>query len=188
MRLKSLVTLLILVLVALLIWWFQLDADRTANLLATDDEKFIDAYMRDFKLTAMNAAGKTDYILSGHEFNHYNDSDIATLQQPVLHFLQAEYHWRLSAERGEINDDHNQIVLFDNVVIQQLPIQEDGPAGLRMLTERLDIDTGRQLASTSLPVEIIYRQLTLKSQGMRLNNRNAQLELLSDVAGVYDKP
>ena len=188
MGLKSLVTLLILVLVALLIWWFQLDANRTAKLLATDDEKFIDAYMRDFKLTAMNTAGKTDYTLSAREFNHYNNSDIATLEQPVLHFIQTDYQWRLSAERGEINDGHNQIMLRDNVVMQQIPMHEGATAGLRLLTERLDIDTGEQLATTSLPVQIEYRHLTLKSQGMRLDNRNSQLELLSDVAGVYVKP
>lgn len=188
MRLKSLVTLLILVLVALLIWWFQLDADRTAKLFATDDEKFVDAYMRDFKLTAMNAAGKTDYTLSAREFNHYNNSDVATLEQPVLHFIQDDYHWRLSAERGEINDSHNQIMLQDNVVMQQIPLHEGATEGLRLLTERLDIDTGAQLATTELQVQIEYRQLKMKSLGMRLDNRNGQLELLSNVAGVYVKP
>ena len=189
MRIKSLVTLLILILVALLIWWFQLDAERTAKLLAIDeDERFIDAYMRDFKLTAMNTDGKTDYTLSAREFNHYSNSDIALLEQPVLFFIQDDYHWRLSADRGEINDAHNQIVLQDNVVMQQIPLYEADTDSLKLHTERLEIDTGEQLASTELPVQIHYRKLTLESRGMRLNNRNAQLELLSNVSGVYVKP
>ncbi len=187
MRLKSLVTLLSLALIALLIWWYQLVEDRTADLLSPDNEHFIDAFMRDFKLTAMNTAGKPGYTLRAHEFNHFNDSDIADLAQPVLHLLHTDADWRLSAEQGEINDEQNQITLLNKVVMQQTT-GDDKTTGLRLLTERLNIDTRRQLASTEQIARIEYKNLRLNSRGMQLDNLNGQLKLLAEVTGVYERP
>lgn len=185
---KSLATSIILVMLALLIWWSQLDTDRAARLLSIEEEHFIDAYMRDIKLTAMNNEGKPGYILNAREFNHYNDSDIAELLEPVLVFIQDGAQWRLSAQRGEINDSHSQIVFYDDVVMQHEPTESSIVPQMRLRTQRLDIDTGAQLASTELPVVIEYRTLTMHSQGMRLNNRSGELELLANVAGVYAAP
>lgn len=192
MRIKSFFTLLSLALIALLIWWFQLVDDRAADLLAIDEEEhFIDAYMRDFKLTAMNAVGKPGYILRANKFNHYNDRDIASLQQPVLKLLQAKSNWLLSANEGEINDAQNQIVLYNQVVMLQLRPETDSDAaqsGVRLRTERLNIDTNRQLASTDLKTQIDYKHLSLSSRGIRLDNITGQLELLAEVTGVYAIP
>lgn len=188
MRLKSLFTLLSLVLVALLIWWYQLDDQRAANFLSGEDEHFIDAYMRDFILTAMSRNGTPDYTLSAYELNHYNDSDVSNLTRPVLHIIQANYHWELSAEHGEISDDYNEIVLQGNVVMQQIAPGDETVTGIRLLTEQIDINTEEQLASTELPVNIEYRQIRMQSRGMRLDSRRGRLELLAEVAGTYAYP
>jgi LPS export ABC transporter protein LptC len=191
MRLKSLFTLLSLALIALLIWWFRLVDDRPAKLLISEDQHFIDAYMRDFTLTAMNAEGKPSYTLRAHEFNHYNDRDIATLQLPVIYLEKDKSNWQLSSLEGEINDAQNQIVLYNQVVMQQIPVAEAGetvPPGVRLRTERLDIDTNQQLASTDLLTQIDYKHLSLSARGMRLDNLKGRLELLAEVKGVYDIP
>jgi LPS export ABC transporter protein LptC len=192
MRLKSLFTLLTLALIALLIWWFQLVDDRPAQLLTGEDQHFVDVYMRDLTLTAMNADGKPGYTLRAREFNHYNDRDIATLQQPVLYLEKDKSNWELSSLEGEINDAQNQIVLHNQVVMQQIAKTETGEkaaqAGVRLRTERLDIDTTRQLATTDLLTQIDYRHLSLSARGVRLDNLNGQLELLAEVRGVYAIP
>lgn len=190
MRLKSFVTLLSLTLIALLIWWFRLVDDRPVNLLTRENPHFIDAYMRDFTLTAMNAEGKPGYTLRAHEFNHYNDQDIATLQQPVLHLEHTNSNWLLSAENGEINDAQNKIVLYNKVVMQQLPAAADKnpQPGVRLRTERLDIDTTNQLATSDLLTQIDYKHISLTAHGLRLDNLKGQLDLLAQVTGVYALP
>jgi LPS export ABC transporter protein LptC len=192
MRLKSLVTLLFLVLVAFLIWWFRLVDDRPVNLLTRENPHFIDAYMRDFKLTAMNAEGKPGYTLRAHEFNHYNDQDIATLQKPVIHLEHTNSNWQLSAQDGEINDAQNQIVLYNKVVMQQLRTQagtdQNSQPGVQLRTERLDIDTNKQLATSDQLTQIDYKHVSLSSLGFRLDNLKGQLDLLAEVTGVYAVP
>jgi len=192
MRLKSLVTLLSLVLIALVIWWFRLVDDRPVNLITRVNPHFINAYMRDFKLTAMNAEGKPGYVLRARELKHYNDQDIATLQQPVLHLEHAKSNWQLSAKDGELNDAQNKIVLYNNVVMQQLPAQANADktseAGVRLRTERLDIDTKKQLATSDKLTRIDYKHVSLTSRGIRLDNLKGQLDLLAEVKGVYAVP
>ena len=192
MRLKSLFTLLSLSLFALLIWWFRLVDDRPMNLITRVNPHFIDAYMHDFKLTAMNAEGKPGYVLNGRGLKHYNDQDIATIQQPVLHLEHANSNWLLSAEDGEINDAQNEIVLYNKVVMQQLPAQANADktseAGVRLRTERLDIDTTRQLATSDQLTRIDYKHVSLTSRGIRLDNLKGQLDLLAEVTGIYAVP
>jgi LPS export ABC transporter protein LptC len=192
MRLKSLFTLLSLSLIALVIWWFRLVDDRPVNLLTRVNPHFIDAYMRNFKLTAMNADGKPGYTLRAHKFNHYNDQDIATLQQPVIHLEHANSNWQLSAQDGEINDTQNKIVLYKNVVMQQLPGQagadHTAPPGVRLRTERLDIDTNKQLVTSDQLTRIDYKHISLSSHGIRLDNLKGKLDLLAEVTGVYAAP
>ena len=192
MRLKSLFTLLSLVLIALVIWWFRLVDDRPVNLITRVNPHFIDAYMSDFKLTAMNAEGKPGYILRAHKFKHYNDQDVATLQKPVLDLEHANSKWQLSAENGKINDAQNKIVLYNKVIMQQLPVKMDtdntAEPGVRLRTERLDIDTTRQLATSDKLTLIDYKHVSLSSQGIRLDNIKGQLDLLAEVTGVYAVP
>jgi len=192
MRQKSIFTLLSLAVIALLIWWFQLVGDRPAKLLVREDRHFVDAYMRNFTLTAMNAEGKPGYTLHASEFNHYNDRDIATLQQPVIYLAKDRSNWELSSVEGEINDAQNRIVLYNDVVMKQIPVTISGEqapqTGVRLRTERLDIDTGKQLASTDLLTKIDYKNLSLSARGMRLDNLKGQLKLLAEVTGVYDIP
>lgn len=187
MRLKSLVTLLSLALIAFIIWWFQLVEDRTADLLSPDNDHFVDAFMRDFKLTAMNTTGKPGYILRAQEFNHFNDSDIADLTQPVVHLLHSDADWQLTADLGEMNDAQNQITLIHNVVVEQTP-HDDSKTGMRMLTDRLNIDTQQQLMSTEKIARIEYKNLLLNSRGFSLDNISGQLKLLAEVTGVYERP
>jgi LPS export ABC transporter protein LptC len=100
--------------------------------------------------------------------------------------------WQLSAENGSINDAQNEIVLYNKVVMQQLPTNANadktaGP-GVRLRTERLDIDTNKQLATSDKLTRIDYKHVSLSSQGIRLDNLKGQLDLLAEVTGVYAVP
>lgn len=182
---KSVYTLTIIALVALIIGWWQLDKETSTQLLVTKDEHFVDAYMQTFTLTAMNQQGKPGYTLKAKRMDHFNDSDVSNLSEPVFVFPQADGNWQVSAKNGEIDDAHNHLVLKNNVVMQQLATEGNTQATIRLETNSLSIDTREQLASTDSPVKIYHHQLELQSQGMRFDNLKGKLELLADVEGVY---
>lgn len=179
---KHLFTLSIFVLIALAFWELQ-DYENKKDVSATDegDPHFVDLFMRDFTLTAMNEDGKPGYTLQASYFEHYNDETHSLIIEPVIHLLRANGRWVISAKTGKIDDDHNLIVLDDDVVMRQ----QDAEFPIEVKTSQLEIDTGQQIARSSKVVNIIHNELKLQSTGMVLNNTSGELELLASVRGNY---
>lgn len=179
---KHLFTLSIFVLIALAFWGLQNYEDKKA-VTATDeaDPHFVDLFMRDFSLTNMDKNGNPSYTLQASYFEHYNDNTRSLIEKPVIHLLQTNNRWMISAKTGEIDNEHNIIILHEDVVMQQQ--ETDFP--VRVETSQLEIDTVSQIARSHQTVNIIHKDLHLQSEGMILNNASGVLELLANVRGNY---
>lgn len=182
---KHLFTLSVFVLIALAFWGLQNYEDKKAVTLTDEaDPHFVDLFMRDFTLTVMDENGKPSYTLQARYFEHYNDKSRSLIEEPVIHLLQTNNRWVIRAKTGEIDNDHNIIILHENVVMQQQ--ETDFP--IHVETSQLVIDTVRQIARSNQIVNIIHKELHLQSDGMILNNASGVLELLANVRGNYARP
>lgn len=179
---KRLFTLFIFAIIALSFWGLQSYEEKKAAEVSDEaDPHFADVFMRDFTLTAMDANGKPSYTLQGSYFEHYNDGSNSLIENPVIHILQANNRWVISAKTGEIDNANNLIILHDDVVMQQQ--ETDSPINVE--TSELEIDTAKQIISSSQLVNIINNEITMQSTGMILNNTTGELELLASVKGRY---
>lgn len=179
---KHLLTLSIISLIALAFWGLQdYENKKTENITNEADPHFVDIFMRDFTLTAMDENGNPGYTLQANYFEHYKDSTRSLLDKPVIHLLQANNRWIIRANNGEIDDDHKLIILHDDVTMQQQ--QTEFP--IHVETNHLEIDTENQIARSDQTVNIIHQKLRLQSKGMLLNNTSGELELLASVKGTY---
>jgi LPS export ABC transporter protein LptC len=178
----SAITLSAIAFIALAFWGMQ-SYKKKQDVTASDTVKshFVDLFMRDFTLTAMNEKGVPGHTLQASYFEHYNDNTNAHLEKPVIHLLQTENNWVISAETGEINDKQNQIILRENVIMTQL--ETEFP--IQITTSQMEIDTSRQIAKTDQPVHIAQKGLKLQSKGMILNNLSGRFELLADITSTY---
>lgn len=179
---KRLLTLSIFVIIALAFWGLQNFEEKKDEAIRDDaDPHFVDLFMRNFTLTAMNENGKPSYTLQASYFEHYNDGSNSLIEKPVIHLLQDNNNWVITAKTGEIDNDNNLIILHDDVVMQQQ--QADNPVQLE--TSQLEINTASQIARSDQQVNIIQGELKLESRGMILNNSTGELELLASVKGNY---
>ena len=179
---KQLFTLSIFAFIALAFWGLQ--SYENKNDISTADEAdshFVDLFMRDFTLTAMDKNGKPGYTLQASYFEHYKDETHSLIVEPVIHFLSSNSRWVISARTGKIDNDHKRIVLDNDVVLRQQ--ETDFP--IEVKTSQLEIDTDQQIATSTKPVNIIHNKLKLQSTGMVLNNSSGELELLARVRGNY---
>ncbi|MDH5711825.1 MAG: LPS export ABC transporter periplasmic protein LptC [Gammaproteobacteria bacterium] len=178
---KRLFTLSIII-AALIFWGSQVwEKQKIISTLESSDPHYIDVFINDFTITAMNEAGEPSYTLRARRMEHYNDNQYARLDQPFIEFRQKDQHWLISARNGEIDDDSQLITLRDDVVLQQQG--KENP--IRLETQHLEIDTRAQLAKSTETVSIIQKEFNLKSEGMILDNATGQLELLREVEGNY---
>lgn len=179
---KRLLTLSIFVIIALAFWGLQnFDGDKDKAVNDHDNPRFVDLFIRDFTLTAMNENGKPGYTLQASYFEHFNDGSNPQIEKPVLHLLQANSNWIITAKTGEIDNDNHLIILHDDVVMQQQ--QTEFP--VQVETSQLKINTRNQIARSDQAVNIIQRELKLKAKGLILNNSTGELELLASVKGKY---
>ena len=179
---KRLFSFSIIIIAALIFWGSQTWEDTKAiKDLESTDPHYVDVFIRDFTITAMNEDGQPAYILKAKLFEHYNDSSYAVISEPVINLKQGNQHWLISAKTGEIDDDNQRIILRDSVVLQQ----QNTSQPIRLETEQLEIDTHQQIAKSTQTVSIIQQEFNLQSEGMILNNASGQLELLNSVEGSY---
>jgi LPS export ABC transporter protein LptC len=179
---KRLLTLSIIVFIALAFWGLQNFDEQKDNTASNEvDSHFVDLFMHDFTLTAMNENGNPGYTLQASYFEHYNDGSNSLIEKPVIHLLQDSNSWVITAKSGEIDKDNNLIILHDDVLMQQQ--QTDTPVQIE--TSQLKINTTSQIARSDQPVNIVQGKLKLKSKGLILNNSTGVFELLASVKGNY---
>lgn len=178
---KSLFTIFAISCIALIIWWTQSLEDKAEALPRESDPHFIDSFMRDFMLTAMDDTGQPSYSLQASHMKHFNDNDHSILTEPVFRFLPSQTQWTISAQYGEVNNAHSMITLQKNVVMQQ----QGATNPIQITTSQLTIDTSQQKAQSEQKVHIKHGKLKLESNGMIFDHQGEQLELLSNVTGHY---
>ena len=167
---------------ALIFWGSQTWENKKASIeLESSDPHYVDVFINDFTITTMNENGQPAYILKAKRLEHYNDSEYAVIDEPLIELTQGEHHWLISANTGEIDDANQHIMLRGEVVLQQQGKQQP----IRLETEQLEIDIHQQIAKSTQTVSIIQQAFNLQSEGMILNNASGQLELLNSVRGGY---
>jgi LPS export ABC transporter protein LptC len=179
---KRRVTFVIIIVIALIIWGLQ-SYKEEQEIVASDktNPHFVDVFMRNFTLTATDEKGAPDYTLQASYFEHFNDETNSLITEPVVHFLQDNNRWIITAKNGELDNDNHLIILHDNVVV----LQQDTDAPIQITTSQLEINTEQKIATSNKKVNITHNELKLQSNGMILNNNTGELELLAKVKGHY---
>lgn len=179
---KSFISLSIFLAIALIAWWtITADHDGDDQLDLAKDNQYIEIFMNKFEITSMNESGTLNYILNGSYLERYNNSDETRVQQPEFHILQNNGQWKVDADNAIINDKNETLVLKDNVVMQQQNVEPT----VTIRTQRLEIDTKKQIAKTREQVEITQGQSRMTSEGMVFNNITSEIKLSSNVSGYY---
>ena len=180
---RTFISLIIVVTLALLSLWFQELFKETPIIKAKKDSHFPDYFMENFSLTSLNQQGEPAYIVNGQRLEHFADDNSAELQQPVIEFRSDQGHWSISANRATIYADETVIHLYENVQLRRMAGDNRNP--LSIDTEYLKIHTEDKIAETDQLAHLKTGDLELDTQGMVFDNRQGILKLLSEVKGRY---
>lgn len=178
---KRLISLVVFVAVAIIAWWSTSRYFDEDDLAPDQSPRYIEIFMNEFEMIAMNESGIPAYKLNGKYLERYNDSDDIRIELPIINMLETGKQWTVTAEFALLNDKNNTIQLNDNVVMQQQNIE---PA-VTIRTQSMMIYTKSQVAKTDVLVDITQGKSQLTSTGMIYNNKTSELELTSEVNGYY---
>lgn len=178
---KNLLRILI-VIIAVAALWQMFSGQQDTLLSDLRPQQGVDAYMKDFTMQAMNADGRPAITVTATDMRHFMEAEHSELEQPDIRFVDSRRsQWRVTADKGSIDDLMQNMELQDNVNIRR----DDDAEGLRLLTDAISIDIENQVLRTDRPVKLQQGTTVLTSRGMLLDNRTGTLKLLSQVEGHY---
>ena len=179
---KRLISFSLFIVVAIIAWWSTTkDLDDGRHLQPFSDKPYIEVFMNEFELTAMNENGIPGYTMRGSQLIKFNDTDDTVIRHPVIHLLQKHRRWTITAESAVLNNTNQTIQLNNNVVMQQ----NNTELASTIRTQSLLIHTKKQIAQTDATVKITRGQSQIQSTGMLYNNLTSELNLHSNVSGSY---
>jgi lipopolysaccharide export system protein LptC len=144
-----------------------------------------DYVVSNFTSTTYNGEGAPLTMLSAEKMVHYPDDDTTELFAPrVVQTKPAEPRFSVSAERGSLSGDGEEIFLYDNVVLVRDAAGDRPPA--RLTTSFLHLLRDRSLARTDREVTIVEERRSLSGRGMEYNNDTRQFSLHADVRGRFE--
>lgn len=176
--------LVLMLALALLSFWLE-RAAREEPAQPAQQRHDPDYSVEQFTLTDFSRAGAPESTLSAAKMVHYPDDDTTALLAPRL--VQSgprQPRLSLSAERGMLSRDGEEVFLHDNVVLVREAGAESGES--RMQSSFLHVVRARSLVRTDREVRISERGRALVGLGMEYDNESRQLSLHAQVRGVFE--
>jgi len=121
--------------------------------------------------------GFTEWRLSAEEAQYRGDERIAQLKGlTVIFFLEDGEEVHLSAERGQLDTESNNLIIEGNVRIRQGP--------LMMTTEQLRYGHQNRVIRTESPVEVSGEKMNLTADRMKYEIINRRIFFEGNVYGT----
>lgn len=144
-----------------------------------------DYLITNFTTTTYNKNGAPESILSAAKMIHYPDDDSTELIGPrMVQNKKADQRMTVSAQRGALSRDGEEIFLYDNVLLVREAAAERPEA--RLSTSFLHVIQDRSLAVTDREVLMEEDHRSLAGRGMEYNYESGQLLLRSEVRGYFE--
>jgi lipopolysaccharide export system protein LptC len=176
--------LLLMLTLALLTFWLKRLAHEEPQ-LTTQRRHDPDYTAEGFSLVQYSRAGEPLSTISAAKMVHFPDDDSTELAAPrAVQTNPGEPRLTLSAERGTLSQDGNELFLYDNVRLLRDAHAEVPAAEMR--TDFLQVVGARSLVRSDREVHVTEPGRTLSARGMEYDNLARQLVLHAQVRGVYE--
>jgi len=179
----KILSLMLVLLLAILSWWFQDDWKKPLLKPAQQNQHFPDYFLDDFSTTKMNNNGQISHILRAKHMLHYNDDGRIEMQQVNLIVQQKNMTWIISAQRAESRDGEPNIYFYDQVLLQRKNEQQIVELSIR--SDYLEFNMQNRIAKTNKAANITTHDSQLNSTGMMIDYKQGILKLNSQVKGRY---
>ena len=144
-----------------------------------------DYIVTNFTATTFDAEGRPLSVLSATRMEHFPDDDTTELRAPrVVQTKPEEPRMTVSAERGAVSANGEEIFLYDNVVLVREADKERPEA--RLTTSFLHVLRERNLVRTDREVLIVEDSRSLSGRGMEYDNESRVFTLMADVRGRFE--
>lgn len=163
-----------------LVWHFVLSLEFSAP----TNPNYPDSFAKNVHVMVMDKHGKPQYEFSSPIIYHYLINDRTDFSLPnVILYQENQSPWNITADHGEAFEGDNKITLWGRVFFHQPASSTNQETNIQ--TELLFLYPETQTASTPEFISAVQPFASVNGTGMTLNLNTHQLDLLSNVHGMY---
>jgi LPS export ABC transporter protein LptC len=119
---------------------------------------------------------------------HFKEEDKTSLFKPLYtKYKNKKKHSTIYSDVGEISDKGEEIILKENAILIRLPTKTKKT--LKLYTHELNIYSELDIVTSQKAVKMIQEpNIEIDGVGMKYDNKDGILKLLSNVKVRYEKP
>ncbi|WP_179959428.1 LPS export ABC transporter periplasmic protein LptC [Marinobacter changyiensis] len=167
--------------------WQSEESREPSDALALRGPSEPDGFVVDGRYRSFDINGQLETVIYSPRIEQFEARNLATMSQPdaTLHDPDSDTTWRMTANRGEFQEDKDIIDLEGDVLVRR-PLANGEVATLE--AEHLTLDNKQRTVYTDTPVVLTEAHGVTRATGMKAWINDRVLELHSQVKGRYDTP
>ena len=168
-------------------WLVQLSQQSAVQTTPQSDRTEPDYFVENFTYSKVDASGRVEYVIEGAKMTHYPADKRSVINKPVVrNFSPSRPPTTVRAETANINGDHTELKLIDNVILERAQTRGDEP--LTITSDYMLVLPKKDIVKTDRHVDIRVGSMHMSGTGMLANNATRQLTLESRVNGIFQPP
>jgi lipopolysaccharide export system protein LptC len=180
--------LIFIIIVMLASFWLKEEVVKEYKNSTTTKNSGPSFFLNKFNSTRTDEDGNLQNSLQAEYMKHYKDQDKTTLIKPFYtKYKNKNKHSTIYSDVGEVRDKGEEIILRENAILVRLPTKTKKV--LKLFTHELNIYSELDVVTSQKAVKMIQEpNIEINGIGMKYDNKEGILKLLSKVKVHYEKP
>jgi lipopolysaccharide export system protein LptC len=168
-------------------WLVELSNKSSSNAPSKIESTMPDYFVENFTFSKLDARGLMEYRVEGAKMTHYPADKHSVIEKPVVRSFSPNRPPTIArADIANINGDHTEVRLIDNVILERGQVLGDEP--LTVTSSYMLVLPEKDIVTTDQQVDIRVGKMHLSGTGMVANNATRELTLESKVNGTFLPP
>jgi len=186
--LSTIFALIFIVIVTLASFWLKEEVINEYKNFKINKNSGPSFFLNDFDSTKTDENGNLQSSLQAEYMKHFKDKDKTLLTKPFYtQYKNKEKHSTAYSDIGEVREKGEKIILKENAILVRLPTKTKKV--LKLFTHELNIYSELDIVTSKKAVKMIQEpNIEIDGIGMKYDNKDGILKLLSNVKVRYEKP
>ena len=186
--LSTIFALIFIAIVALASFWLKEEVINEYKNFKISKNSGPSLFLSDFDSTKTDEDGHLQSSLQADYMKHFKDHDKTFLTRPFYtKYKNKKKHSTIYSDIGEVEEKGDKIILRENTILIRLPTKTKKV--LKLFTHELNVYSELDVVTSQKAVKMIQEpNIEIDGIGMKYDNKDGVLKLLSNVKVRYEKP
>jgi len=187
-KLSTIFVLLFIIIIAFITYWLKTEVEKELLTKKNNNASGPEFYLKNFDNVQTKKNGDIKFTIKAKNMEEFNYAEYAILKKPhFTRYKNSKPHSFIKSNNGKVISGGDEYLFTDNVILTRIKTKKKRE--MRLFTDELDILPNIDIILTKKPVKIIQEpNIEIYGIGMKYDNKEGIIKLLSSVKVHYDKP